>query len=86
LHPASAAELSSSTIAEQQQQQQSDAEMFTGDSSSPASNTHSKATKLPMHYYDERDADKDFEEKYSARSVDGSNDNDGENSEAGAGR
>jgi hypothetical protein len=37
-----------------------------------------------MHYYDERDADEDSEEEYSARSDDGRDDNDGEDSEVGA--
>jgi hypothetical protein len=57
-----------------------------GDYSSPASLTHSKARKLPTHYYDERDADEDSEEEYSARSEDGSNDNDEEDSEKEAGK
>jgi hypothetical protein len=39
-----------------------------------------------MHYYDEGDADKDSEEEYSARNDDESDDNGGEDSEAGEGK
>jgi hypothetical protein len=51
-----------------------------------ASHACSKARKLPMHYYDEWDADEDAEEEYSARSDNVSNNNYEEGSEAGAGK
>ncbi len=77
-HPA--AESDSSTTAEQQQLRRSDDDDIPGDYLSPASNTRSKIKKLPSHYYDIRDAD-DSEEEYSARSDDGSDTSDEEDSD-----
>jgi hypothetical protein len=57
-----------------------------GDNLSPVSNTRSKAKKLPMHYYDERDADEDSEEEYPARSDDGSDTSDEEDLDSGVGK
>ncbi len=57
-----------------------------GDYSLPASNTRSKAATLPTSYYDEWDADEDSEEEYSFRSDDGRDNDDEEDSQAGAGK
>jgi hypothetical protein len=84
--PAADVELGSTTIDQQPLDRSSDAkDVVVGDYSSPASNTRSKATTLPMSYYDERDADEDSEESYLFKSDDGSDDDDEEDSHAGVG-